>query len=142
MTALDWATTTTHTPVVCPPDPDAMCRHCGTSLEHHQTDDGPGMIPTPDNAVCLDDAALLVKRIRHNRFALDAGQSFDCPDATFCETCGVSICSEHSTGFTACVDNRFVLHHLDCVEQCDDCMRGVAEAADEDRAIEAWKGLS
>lgn len=142
MTALDWATTSVHTDVVCPPDPDAICKHCGLGLSAHQTDDGPGMIPTPENAVCIDDPALLVKRIRWNRFELDAGQSFDCHHASFCDYCQKSICPEHSASFTTCVDQRCTYHHLDCAEQCPDCMRGVAENADEDRAIEQWKGVA
>lgn len=138
----EWESNRTHPDVVCPPDPDAICQHCGLELHAHQTNDGPGMIPTPDNAVCIDDAALLQKRVVWNDFELAVAQSFACPHATCCETCGVALCSEHSTAFTACVDNRFTLHHLDCVKECEDCMRQVAEDSAEDHAIESWKGVA
>lgn len=143
MTALDWATTTTHQPVACPPDPNAVCKHCGDALEHHIPTDGPEETPTPTTAQCWDrDAFTERKAIRYKPFELDDGETLDCEHASFCEQCGVAICPEHSTAFTTCVDQRFTYHHLDCAEQCDDCMRAVAEAADEDRAIEQWKGVA
>jgi hypothetical protein len=142
MTALDWSTTTTHTDVVCPPDPTALCAHCGRTLAQHTSSARVGEAPTPATAVCLDkDAFNERKAVRWLPFELAAGQSLDCPHASFCEQCHVAICPEHSTAFTTCVDQAFTYHHLDCAHDCDDCMRAVADDANEDRAIEHWKGL-
>jgi hypothetical protein len=131
-----------HDDVVCPPDPAAICRHCGRTLAQHVSTTAPVEARTPDAAVCLDkDAFSERKAIRWLSFELADGQSLDCVHASFCEQCGKALCPEHSTGFTTCVDQAFTYHHLDCAHECNDCMHAVAEAADEDRAIEAWKGL-
>lgn len=110
--------------VVCPPDPCAICKHCGTELQYHLTDDDPEIPVTPETAVCLDDAALLRKRVVYNRFELAPGYNFDCRAVTTCDVCCVQLCSEHSTNFTTCAENPHSLHHLVCVDHCHPCSMG------------------
>jgi hypothetical protein len=109
--------------VVCPPDPTARCGHCDLTLEDHTTLDP---VVTPENAICLDDASLLVSQVVWNRFVLAPGQNFDCRAVTVCTVCCVSICSEHSDEFVACAENEHDLHHVVCRDHCDADARAIA----------------
>lgn len=124
----------------CPPNADALCRHCGIELSAHQTTEGPGIEPHPSIAVCIDDVALLTKRVRWNRFELADGQSLDCPHVITCDGCGTGVCGEHTDDVQTCSESSSTLHHPACVDQCDDCVRAYAESCAEDRAVEQWKG--
>jgi hypothetical protein len=123
--------------VVCPPDPTARCGHCELALEDHNTL-GPDDLVTPENAICLDDTALLWRTIIWNRFTLAPGQNFDCRAVMRCEVCDVLLCSEHSTNFTTCAESEYRLHHLACRDHCDPCSRGIAE----DASFQQWRDAS
>lgn len=124
-----------HPDVVCPPDPSARCGHCGIALGDHTTV-GPDQKPTPATAICLDRSLLW------NRFTLAPGESLDCPHAMACELCGSEICGEHSTTeVVECSESDTTLHHAECVDGCEDCVRSYAQGMAEDRAIEQWKGM-
>lgn len=120
MTAIEWDTEQ-HVDVVCPPDPDAFCRHCGNTLADHQTTD-PDNVPTPGDAACVDDMgpAFWDRRLPR-QFELADGERLDCPDAAGCGVCDVYLCSEHTSNFTTCAANSAVLHHLNCRHTCPDC---------------------
>lgn len=107
--------------VVCPPDPHALCAHCGDELQHHPVNDDPDAPITPDNAVCLDQAALAHRMVRYLRFKLADGQSLDCVHAVTDDICGVVLCPEHSVEFVSCAGNPAALHHHGCAEECGDC---------------------
>lgn len=128
-----------HPDVVCPPDPATSCKHCGIGLGDHTTV-APDQTPTPANAICLDDASLLAKALVWNRFELAPGQTYDCPEATVCTLCGTEVCGQHSTTEIVTCSDSTLLHHAECVDRCDDCVRAYAETAAEDRAVEQWKG--
>lgn len=124
MTAITWNIVQDHTDVVCPPDPHAACRHCGDELGHHQPSDPDGT-PVPGEAACYADApaAWLTGRAPR-QFELADGEYLDCPDADRDPICGVLVCSEHTTAFTTCAESSATMHHLDCMDRCDACVRG------------------
>lgn len=127
--AIDWDIVT-HTDVVCPPSPDAVCRHCGGTLAHHSSTEGPEESPTPATAICIDPLAFAEYRaIRYRTFELADGESLDCTNVGDDPVCGIEICSEHSNEFATCADNSAVLHHLDCRHRCIDCADAMADDA-------------
>lgn len=120
----------------CPPNQDASCRHCGVALGDHATDGDPEEPRTRDNAVCLDDAALLQRRVVWNRFSLDEGESLVCPDVLRC-FCDAPICTVHSADVATCADSSDV-HHDDCVPHCGPCMHAIGAEIRADRARGGW----
>jgi hypothetical protein len=124
---------TAHTDVVCPPDQTAICGRCNEALMYHPCTDGPDAVVTPDNAVCLDSAALRRMRIQYLHFELAAGESLDCPNVGRCAVCDVEICSEHSNEFVVCAESTATLHHVDCRDLCDPCSRSIAADRGGDR---------
>lgn len=129
---------TSHTDVVCPPNPDAVCA-CGETFQFHIAADNPDAPVTLGNAGCPHDADAAFWKARPIRqFELADGDSLDCDGATTCTVCDVDVCAEHSDDTTRCVDGG--LHHNDCTDQCQPCLGAHADDLAEDRAIEAWKG--
>lgn len=124
MTALArFETPNHHTPVVCPLNGEAMCT-CGDELAAHSPVDYGGWLPAdhhdPDARVCpepesSEDGLSLVAR--HFVPATDYDDVF-CTLVTDCTVCDVSMCSDHSDGFTTCSAG---LHHNDCAAACDEC---------------------
>lgn len=109
----------------CPPNADAECQHCGVALGDHAVDGDPTEPRTPLNAVCLDDTALLQRRVVWNRFELADGESLVCPHVIRCSSCDGPICVEHSPEFVTCVDTGDY-HHADCEARCLPCMHSAS----------------
>lgn len=112
--------TLSHTDVVCPPDPAAVCR-CGAELRAHAPTDETfygrrlDLLQCPEPEPTVDRLGVVPAY-----FDLAAGQSLDCPHVLVDEVCGVTVCSEHSAQFVTCAGS-FALHHWDCRDHCDAC---------------------
>lgn len=111
-----------HTDVVCPFNPAAMCT-CGTEFaSHHLNTYGGFMNADPRDLfewICpepIDDAHGL--RLVAGSFDPEDDEDLGCPIATDCTVCDVRICSDHSDGFSTCLEG---LHHLDCALACREC---------------------
>ena len=119
--------------VVCPPNPDAACKHCGETLGYHLTDD-PDSSPTIGDAGCSTDAGDSFWEHRNIRqFVLADGESIDCPEATICDVCQVGMCGKHSNEFVTCAGHggtiHHPIHHPECVYECAECCGARAEDA-------------